>query len=312
MQRLGVMTTVADPDLDLAAQYAAVAQCEAHGSPVEQAERLRDRLSRCWAPRLKPLIEAAASTHRAAILVGSLFSAAPVRLAACSAETPLGRRQQLRSISALILHGHRSRTSAHARRFLPITSHPICIMQTASCTLRIAPLISTSTDFRAIIATSVRCSTTQLKTTRRGWMQPGDPWALVTVSSLKQDDIAIAQAALVGLSKLPLRVLVTMGPHARHALGASAGECTRREIRAARGGPGQGASDGEPCRARVCYASTVAWGSDGAGPLGARSRRRCGQSRSSRSGRSRWVCRSFAPPDCPGRACRAAKHHDDC
>ena len=51
MQRLGVMTTVADPDLDLAAQYAAVAQCEAHGSPVEQAERLRDRLSRCWAPR---------------------------------------------------------------------------------------------------------------------------------------------------------------------------------------------------------------------------------------------------------------------
>ena len=65
-----------------------MAQCEALGSPVEQAERLRDWLSRCWAPRLKPLIEAAASTHRAEILVGSLFSAAPVRLAACSAGLP--------------------------------------------------------------------------------------------------------------------------------------------------------------------------------------------------------------------------------
>ena len=72
----------------LAAQYAAVAHGEALGSPVEQAERLRDRLSRCWAPRLKPLIEAAADTHRAEILVGSLFSAAPVRLAACSAGLP--------------------------------------------------------------------------------------------------------------------------------------------------------------------------------------------------------------------------------
>ena len=32
--------------------------------------------------------------------------------------------------------------------------------------------------------------------------EPGYPWALVTVSSLKQDDIAIAQAALVGLRSL--------------------------------------------------------------------------------------------------------------
>jgi MGT family glycosyltransferase len=52
------------------------------------------------------------------------------------------------------------------------------------------------------------------------WLdQPGDPWALVTVSSLKQDDIVIAKAALAGLSALPLRILVTVGPHARRALG---------------------------------------------------------------------------------------------
>ena len=38
-----------------------------------------------------------------------------------------------------------------------------------------------------------------------------------------------------------------------------AGDCTRREIRAARGGPGQGASDGEPC-GTVLFCRTLSYG----------------------------------------------------
>ena len=42
--------------------------------------------------------------------------------------------------------------------------------------------------------------------------EPGDPWALVTISSQLQDDVAVAEAALAALSGRPVRVLLTMGP----------------------------------------------------------------------------------------------------
>jgi UDP:flavonoid glycosyltransferase YjiC (YdhE family) len=51
--------------------------------------------------------------------------------------------------------------------------------------------------------------------------QPGDRWALVTISSQLQDDVPLAQAALQALADQPLRVLVTLGPgHDRGELGA--------------------------------------------------------------------------------------------
>src|SRR5215472_14023014 len=45
MRRLGVATTLAGPEHDLAEQYALVARNEGHLSPVEQTASLRDRLS---------------------------------------------------------------------------------------------------------------------------------------------------------------------------------------------------------------------------------------------------------------------------
>ena len=41
---------------------------------------------------------------------------------------------------------------------------------------------------------------------------PGDPWVLVSISSQRQDDIPLAEAALRALADQPLRVLVTVGP----------------------------------------------------------------------------------------------------
>jgi hypothetical protein len=42
--------------------------------------------------------------------------------------------------------------------------------------------------------------------------EPGDPWALVTISSQLQDDMALAEAALKALAPHRLRVLLTIGP----------------------------------------------------------------------------------------------------
>jgi UDP:flavonoid glycosyltransferase YjiC (YdhE family) len=42
--------------------------------------------------------------------------------------------------------------------------------------------------------------------------EPGDPWVLVSISSLRQDDIALAEAAAHALADQPVRVLITLGP----------------------------------------------------------------------------------------------------
>jgi EryCIII-like glycosyltransferase len=42
--------------------------------------------------------------------------------------------------------------------------------------------------------------------------EPGDPWALVTISSQLQDDVPLARAALDALASRRLRVVVTLGP----------------------------------------------------------------------------------------------------
>jgi UDP:flavonoid glycosyltransferase YjiC (YdhE family) len=48
---------------------------------------------------------------------------------------------------------------------------------------------------------------------RPGYLdEPGNPWVLVSISSLRQDDIALADAALRALADQPVRVLVTLGP----------------------------------------------------------------------------------------------------
>jgi UDP:flavonoid glycosyltransferase YjiC (YdhE family) len=42
--------------------------------------------------------------------------------------------------------------------------------------------------------------------------EPGDPWILASISSLRQDDVALADATLHALADAPVRVLVTLGP----------------------------------------------------------------------------------------------------
>lgn len=45
--------------------------------------------------------------------------------------------------------------------------------------------------------------------------EPGDPWVLVSISTQRQDDIKVVEAALRALESRPVRVLVTLGPEHR-------------------------------------------------------------------------------------------------
>ncbi len=45
--------------------------------------------------------------------------------------------------------------------------------------------------------------------------EPGDPWVLVSISSQRQDDLPLAEAALAALADRPVRVLLTVGPDHR-------------------------------------------------------------------------------------------------
>jgi UDP:flavonoid glycosyltransferase YjiC (YdhE family) len=122
-------------------------------------------------------------------------------------------------MSARLLHDFQRRILERERRFSAATLAQTCIRKIVSCTPRIAPSISISANFPRTTIILDRCLTMRRAIIHPGWTSRGDPWALVTVSSLKQDDIAIVQAALAGLSTLPLRVLVTAGPHAIQVLG---------------------------------------------------------------------------------------------
>jgi len=45
--------------------------------------------------------------------------------------------------------------------------------------------------------------------------EPGNPWVLVSISSQLQDDLPLAEAALVALADKPVRVVLTVGPDHR-------------------------------------------------------------------------------------------------
>lgn len=218
MRRLGVDTILASAEHDLAVQYAAVALADSHLPPVEQAASLRDRLSTNWAPRLKPLIEAAAKVHRSEILLASLFSAGPVRLAAKSAGLSWA------AVNSTFYVGPappRSPEEDFGPRAPLFAGYFAPNMHQAD---RVIHASDRAFDFDFSRLPNHHCYVGPLLDDSPGnypsWIdEPGDPWALITVSSLKQDDIVIARAALAGLSTLPLRVLVTAGPHAGQALG---------------------------------------------------------------------------------------------
>lgn len=218
MQRLGVPTTEVDPELDLTEQYAFIARVAGDRSLPEQAARLRDHLSDTWAPRLQPVIHAVAQAHRSDVLVTSLFGAGPVRLAAASAALPWV------AVNSTFYVGPNPprppegdfgpRAALFAGYFAVNICHADCVLHASDRNFDysfdrlpphhhyVGPLLHETAE-----------------PVPRWLNEAGDPWVLVSVSSLRQDDSVIARAAIAGLADVPARTLATVGPHARDALG---------------------------------------------------------------------------------------------
>lgn len=218
MDPLGIQTIIADPELALGVQFAAAAREASHLPPAAQGEWMRDRLL-VWAERLAPAIEGAAVGQRADILMGALFGSGPVRLAAERLGLPWV------GVNSTFYVG------PHPPRSLELDFGPRM------------PL------FRDVFAPSLDRATLVLHASDREfdfgfaglprhhhytgplfWDPPGespgylndsgDPWALVTLSSHTQDDAPIARASLEAFKHLPVRVLLTLGPHVDGDLGS--------------------------------------------------------------------------------------------
>ena len=211
MTSLGVETIISDPALDLARQYAIVAEQTKDLPPDRQAERMRERLVG-WSEQLAVAIEDAVGSKHPDLLMTSLFGSGAVRLAAkrhdlpwvavnstfyvgpdpprppeldFGVRVPLFRDFFAPNVNAatLVLHGSDaefdfgfSGLPAHHRYVGPLFWDP-------------------ATALPAYLDA------------------PGDPWVLVTLSSHAQDDLPIARASLSGLQQLPVRVLLTIGEH---------------------------------------------------------------------------------------------------
>jgi UDP:flavonoid glycosyltransferase YjiC (YdhE family) len=218
MDRLGVGTTVAGPEHDLAEQYAAVTRTAARLTPLEQAACLRDRLATDWATRLQPLIEVAANTHRSEVLIASLFSAGPVRLVARRARLPW---VAVNSTFYVGPNPPRPADQDFGARAPLFTGYFAPNMHDANCVMHASDR-GFDYDFDGLPPHHhyVGPLLDHGSNGAPAWLdEPGSPWVLVTVSSLKQEDIIIAQAAIAGLRELPVRVLVTVGSHSPEALG---------------------------------------------------------------------------------------------
>src|SRR5436305_5230994 len=81
-----------------------------------------------------------------------------------------------------------------------------CMRRTRSSTIRL-------TVYPPAITTSDQLGIWEPPRERPSYLDaPGDPWILVSISSQRQDDLALADATLQALADAPFRVLVTLGP----------------------------------------------------------------------------------------------------
>lgn len=217
MAPLGISTIVAAPELALGAQYAAAARETGHLPPERQTEWLCDRLI-TWAERLAPVIEQAAEEQRADVLVAAQFGSGAVRLAAERCRLPWV------AVNSTFYVGPNpprpleadfgTRTALFRDFFAPNLDRATLVLHASDPEFDFGfdglpphhhyagPLFwNPIDDCPSYLA------------------EPGDPWALVTLSTHTQDDVPIARASLEGFRELPVRVLLTLGGHADEDLG---------------------------------------------------------------------------------------------
>lgn len=211
LERLGWRATVSEPEHDVGPQILRATR-EAQGVEAEAQGEVVDRRLRDWESDLAPVVAEWTATKRLDAVVGPLFATGICHLAL----------------------PHTSWCVVNSTYVLdPLTL-------AADCTPRAYPLLARFAALLVEAPLALHATDALLDGDRAlpprhhyvgpmfweppgtvpPWLdEPGDPWVLISLSTLAQDDVPIARFALAALAERRFRVLVTLGSHDAAELG---------------------------------------------------------------------------------------------
>ncbi|MDP9283182.1 MAG: hypothetical protein M3P38_13895 [Chloroflexota bacterium] len=207
---IGLRTLPSDERYDISVAYREARTAAEGLSPAELGERIADRLTD-WSAKLAPALTEVLTAEPFDLVVASIFFAT----AAASACRALGRRWAIVRSSFYQGPGSsRPLESDYAPTALPAIRR---MRQPALAQANLA-LHPTVREFEPPLSGVpahhhlVGPLLWEPATPAPSYLsEPGDPWVLVSLSTVAQADLAIVDVALAALRSYPVRVLVTLG-----------------------------------------------------------------------------------------------------
>ncbi len=201
----GLGSTITDPQHDVGPQILRAVGA-AQGKDLEAQGKLIDRHLREWEDGLAPVVRDWAAGEHLDAVVGPLFA-----VGVCHRAIPEQRWCVVNSTYSL----------DPATLGQDCTPRALPLLARFAALLEHAPLVLHATDAtydRERLLPSTQHHVGPLfwepPATLPAWLEePGDPWVLISLSTLAQDDLPIVRLSLPVLADRPVRVLVTLGPH---------------------------------------------------------------------------------------------------
>ena len=210
LKSMGIETFGAAPEHDLGPRLLALSKERQGLDLAAQAALTRQRLT-MWSQELAPVVEGLLHDQQVNLLVTSLFGVGIAQQVSTQ-----GRFSWCVINSTFYVGPHPPRSleqDFHERTVLLFRSYFIPLLEEA-------PLVLHATDpvfdynHTALPARHhyVGPLLWEAPAAIPAYLaEPGPPWVLVTLSSMVQDDLPLAQAALATLASHPLRVILTLG-----------------------------------------------------------------------------------------------------
>jgi len=206
---LGFETAVAPPESDLGPRLVATIKAGLGQDPAEQGRRIEAMLEQ-WSGELATSVRALVRQHRPDMLLTSLFGVGIARQAAAEAQLPWC---VVNTTFYLGPHPPRELERDFSARAVPLMRYFVSKLDTASQVLHATDRVfdynfANLPDRHHYVGPLIWEAPGPLPAYLS---EPGKDWALVTLSSLEQDDLPLGQAALDALASQPLPVVLTIG-----------------------------------------------------------------------------------------------------
>ena len=212
LRTIGIETETLSPELDLGPRLGSAiteAMAATNGDLVAAGPILQARMG-AWAQEAAGPIADAMRRHRPAAVVTSLFGVEAVGLAA-----PACPWAVVNSTFYIGPDASRSLEQDFGPRAIPLIARYATLLASPDLVLHATdPLFDFGRDRLPPHHHYVGpLGVWEPPSTPPAYLAaPGDPWALVSISSQRQDDVPLAAAALAALADRPLRIVLTLGP----------------------------------------------------------------------------------------------------